>query len=557
MSLIKDSKQRLKNSSLHLDTRALIACREAKEFEEAGNYEAGREALHEFWPSGTEERPRTNGLPPETSAEMLLRTGVLTSLLGSSRQFGGPQESAKNLISESIRAFESLGLPERAQEAHVELAVCYWREGAIDEARVILGGVLEELGEDGGELKAIALLRSAIVERSATRFNDALLILTRAAPLFEESSNHTLKGKFHGQLAVVLKNLGEAEQRADYTDRALLEYTAAGYHFEQAGHLRYSARVENNLGFLYSVNGKFPEAHEHLDRARQQFASLYDSGGVAYVDETRARAFLAEGRFAEAERSARAAVKTHERGDEQSMLAGALIVHGTALARLGQDTTAHVALRRGVEVAEQAGDIEGAGVATLTVIEELHEHFPNEELLCYYLKADELLARTQSLDALKRLRACARIVLDSRLWISPSSDETEIIPSDFGTGEPSRQTWSVLDSQVMATDSGANGAGRETLTRLRESVEADAPTTLIPAGFWENFSLREATHNFERRFIELALLYANGKVSHASRLLGFRHHESLNSLLKNRHCDLLHARKPVKPRRRSIIRRHD
>ncbi len=89
-----------------------------------------------------------------------------------------------------------------------------------------------------------------------------------------------------------------------------------------------------------------------------------------------------------------------------------------------------------------------------------------------------------------------------------------------------------------------------------EMVEAMAlrqPTSEELKDLWEGFSLKDEIHRIERRFIELALKDANGKVSHAARLLGYKHHESLNSLLKNRHRELLNARKPVTRRRRSII----
>jgi DNA-binding NtrC family response regulator len=73
---------------------------------------------------------------------------------------------------------------------------------------------------------------------------------------------------------------------------------------------------------------------------------------------------------------------------------------------------------------------------------------------------------------------------------------------------------------------------------------------------WEGFSLKDEVRRFEARFIELALKEAHGKISHAARLLGFKHHESLTSLLETRHEDLIEARLPATPRRRSIMR-HD
>ena len=153
-------------------------------------------------------------------------------------------------------------------------------------------------------------------------------VLTEAVPLFEASNNHSLKGRFHGELAQTLRNIGTDETRADYIDRALVEYAAASFHLEQANHARYRARNENNLAFLFFTVGRFTEAHYHLDRARRLFLNLKDKGSAAQVDETRARVLLAQGRNFEAEKTAKAAVQALERGGEQSLLSEALITHG-------------------------------------------------------------------------------------------------------------------------------------------------------------------------------------------------------------------------------------
>ena len=60
---------------------------------------------------------------------------------------------------------------------------------------------------------------------------------------------------------------------------------------------------------------------------------------------------------------------------------------------------------------------------------------------------------------------------------------------------------------------------------------------------------------YEAELIERALRDAEGVVSHAARLLGFRHHQTFVALLNNRHRGLLHARRPVIPRRRSVMQK--
>ncbi|MCA1593871.1 MAG: hypothetical protein LC754_14720 [Acidobacteria bacterium] len=388
MNLTKEILHQIDDPALLHSERAKLRCELAKQLEWTGDYEGARQAMGELW-QRVGEHPTLEGLDRAATAEVLLRAGALTGLIGSARQIEGAQEAAKDLISESLTTFRALQKSEKVAEAQVDLAICYWREGAFDEARVMLRHSISQLTEIDGDLRAVALLRSALVETSATRYSDALRILIEAIPLFESSSNEVLKGKFHNEYGMVLKNLGTAENREDYIDRALIEYAAASFHFEQAGHMRNHACVENNLGFLLGTIGKFTDAHEHLDRAQALFSTLKDSVHLAQVDETRARVLLSDGRVALAEKLAGAAVQALENGGEQALLAEALTTHGVAMARLGRHQQARLTLQSAVEVAEQAGDTEGAGHAALTIIMELGQYLSNDDLSTTYERATE------------------------------------------------------------------------------------------------------------------------------------------------------------------------
>jgi tetratricopeptide (TPR) repeat protein len=333
MKLAQNLLHQIAEPDLSLSERARLRCLLAKQLQEAGNYEAAREAMGELW-RGVGGRPELEGLDQFVTAEVLLRVGALTADIGSCRQVAGAQETAKNLISEALLLFENLGNSEGVAEAQIEVAVCYWREGAFDEARVMLQEALTKLGDCESDLKSVAMLRRVLIETSAQRFHDALQIATEAAPLFEKGTNDVLKGKFHYGFGMLLRKLGTADSREDYVDRAFIEYAAASFYFEQAGLARYEGFVESNLGFLFCVIGKFAKAHEHLDRAQALFTSLKDRVHLAQVDETRARVLLAEGLVAKAEEIVRAAVQTLEKGGEHSLLAEALTTHGIALARL-------------------------------------------------------------------------------------------------------------------------------------------------------------------------------------------------------------------------------
>lgn len=465
MKLAGQLHQQLDNPELTQTERARLRCQLAKELEEAGSYEAARRAMGELW-GRIGERPQLDNLDPYTSAMVLLRAGALSGWIGSARQIVSAQEIARDLISESASIFETLGEVERVAEARVDLAICYWREGAFDEARAMLQGVLDKTGDVNYEQKARALLNSAIVEMSSGRFSNALQLLRKAAPLFEQSQSDAAKGKFHYELAIALRNLGVIEHRDEYIDRALVEYSAASYHFEQAGYTRYKAAVENNLGFLFFIRGKFKEAQEHLNRARLLFTSLKDSVHTAQVDETRARVLLAQGRNAEAEKVAVSAVRTLEKGDEQSVLAEALRTYGTALARLGRYDEGRLKLERALDIAERAGDTESAGVAALNIMEELGELLTAEEMAGFYAQADQFLANSQQQETLARLRSCVRRVLEAERQSVNEFDTSGFIYADEQTGELLRQAHRIAATASAVLISGETGTGKELLARL-------------------------------------------------------------------------------------------
>lgn len=321
--------------------------------------------------------------------------------------------------------------------------------------------------------------------------------MTQAAPLFGKIQSHTIKGGYHNALAGVLEDLGASERREDYTDRAFVEYEAAAYHFEQAGHQRYRANVENNLGFLYFKVNRYEEAHRHLDRARRLLVRLKDAGTVAQVDETRARVFIAEGRYTEAERAAGAAVRMLEQSGRQSLLAEALTTQGVALARLGYGERARLTLSTAVEKAHHSGASNVAGLAALAMIEESGGQMSADELQAGYLRAYDWLAESQDSQTLHRLLRAARVAIRA-----------------------------------------SAGAGK-----------ASAKPEAAPRG-----TLKEKVKGYERELIRRALQDAEGSITQTARLLGVSY-QSLAHIIKNRHRALQYDRTPAKRRRRSIVKK--
>lgn len=469
MHLATELLHRLEDTTLNAEERARLRCQLAKELEEAGNYEAARGALGELW-HRLGERPRVEGLSRLTAAELFLRAGVLTGWIGCAKGFPGAVEKAKDLITPAMDIFTEEGLTERVGEALTELGFCYWRGGETDEARVTLDAALTRLEGTSGDIKATTLVRRAIVEAQATNYSEAYRILLLAESIVGESKSEALKGKFHVNMGVILKNLSlsenDAEQSKEYRGKALIEFAAASVYFERAGHTRNRALTENNLGLLYFAAKAYAEAHEHLDIAHRLYESLEDEGNVAQVNDTRARVLLETGDVRQAAKLSGSASRVLERVGEMALYAQALVTLGRAEARLGDFDRARLTLKRASETASQAGDREGAGRAEMTMIEELGERLSEEELRDTYRYAFGFLSETTNTETLKRLASCANMVLSAH-----ERKESAFTPRSFVFGDS--ETVKLLDraSRVAKTDAavlltGETGVGKGVLAEL-------------------------------------------------------------------------------------------
>lgn len=504
------------NPNVSLDEAVLACCSRALEREAAGDYEAATELLADYW-VGVGERPKVDGLRDEAKAELLLRAGALSGKIGRAEQLKGTQEMAKDLISYSSRLYDELRLPEKVAEAQLELAICYWREGGRDEARDTLKLAIQRNPVVESEQRLKSLVTLGLIESSASRYHEALRIYADVAPLLSRNNNHLLRGSFHNQYALAYKNLGKLERRFDYVDRAFIEFSAAAYHFEQSGNIRYLALVENNLGYLFLVAKKPVEAHQHLNRARALLVKLRDKGIIAQVDEVRAQAFLAQRLYSQAESTVRGAVRTSEFGDEKLVLIESLITHGTALACLERFERSYAQLTRAIEVAHEADLKEKAGLAALTIVETLSSYVAPTRLREYYRDAESTLGPSPDPDTEERLGRSARKIL-------AMFDSPEPQPRPVGMPTPSPVEESIF-LEANITDTSASAIG---------PLEAEVM-------------------RYEGELIQRALESVGGSVTRAARVLGITH-QGLAFILNGRHQSLLTVRTPIRRRRKSIFR---
>jgi tetratricopeptide (TPR) repeat protein len=535
------------DTALSLIERAREACAAAKRHEETGDYEQARIALQEVW---TEfgARPATDGFDHYTTGLVLLRAGALTGWLGNSYELPEAQERAKDLISESLSLFERHGYALETIESKYEMALCYWRAGAFDEARILLKSALNKLDElktapgssgrvEGDHarrveeeqiekkrierLRANLLICASIVECGRGQIEQSLSLLEQAEAPVEASKDDLLRGRYHVQLALALKKyaaspaLTEIERNRAF-DCAAQEFAVAISYFERAGHIRYCARIENNLAMLALERERLVEAHAHLDGAQKILREVKDIGLMSIIHETRARILIAQGEYAEAAQSARKAIEGFKRGGELSRMAEALTTEGTALARAGEFTKAESSFERAVKAAELAGNVEGAGRVLLTLIEEMTGYLSPLRLSEIYERADKQLSRTVNQELTAKLRKCSRMLL--------------------------RQMRCELEDQQMLhllSDKAADN--------ITEDEKMSALFGLTAATY------PEAVRRFEHFLIKQALQQNENRVTPAAKRLGISH-QHLSFLLRTRHKELFYLTKqksnPFKPRKR-------
>jgi len=174
------------------------------------------------------------------------------------------------------------------------------------------------------------------------------------------------------------------------------------------------------------------------------------------------------------------------------MVAEALTTHGITLAQLSHPKDARTVFEDAINVATQAGDFESAGVAALTMVEQLGAILSRQDVCTTIDHARTLLEKTSNIGTVRRLaKAAFRSLFEEHSVASPPD--------------------------------------------------------------WTDFSFRRSVLKYESDLIALALNETGGSVTKAARLLGFNNHQSLTAIIATRHKELLTKRLPIRPRRQHLI----
>ena len=349
---------------------------------------------------------------------------------------------------------------------------------------------LEQL-TSAGDTKARALLKLVAVEIDAARFHEAFSILKENLNLFRRLKHHTIKGGYHNEMAIILRHLAKSEKRDDYIQQAITEYQKADQEFKLARNPVYRSDVKNNVGLVLFNLRRYKEAHKYLDEARRLSIGFRDQLRIAQINESKAQVFIAEGKFKEADDVARQGVFALEKSGHHCLVrAEALITQGIALARAGKTERAHFVFQQAIESALQVNALNMAGLAALTLIEEVQ--VDPLTLQAAYQKARDWLAGSDRKDVLRRLSEAAGKLVES----------------------------------------------------LTEELNPDKASEVL---FMKPFNLQDMMLKHEGTLIQRALKQSNGSVTQAASLLGMSY-QALCYVLDSRHKNLQKDRTPIRRR---------
>lgn len=311
----------------------LAVIEEAKNAELCRNVAASQEILRTVWEDFTAD-PDFAGCEPAVEAELLRLCGVFLSFYGSAKNEKNFQTRGKDLLTRAIGIFESEKLLDKAAEASVMLALCYWNAGEVEECEAILETI--ETGFTDNHLHPVYL--QICVNRMMTlyyreNFQEAIKIVEQLSVPMEFCKDDRLQAMFHNQAGIVYRSIGKY-------DKGAFHLTEAIRRAKRANNPLFVAINYNNLAFLYKEISNFPQAHHCISESIKGFIELNHKGVLPHVLDTKAQIFLDSGEPQRALETADEAIEMFRQGEDYRGLTDALWTKCRCLFRLDLKTEA-------------------------------------------------------------------------------------------------------------------------------------------------------------------------------------------------------------------------
>lgn len=290
---------------------------------------------------------------PAIRAELLRFYGFfLTSYGWSSQTRKNYQSQGKDLLTNAIEIFQAEGLTDKASEANVILAFCYWNSGEISECEAILSLVESEFKEN--QFHPVFLLirvNRLMVHYWKNEFDKGIKLIEKISVPMSLCKDFNYKVMFHTQAGMIYR-------KSHLFDDSAFHFGEAIRFSRKSNNHRFIAINYNNLSLLYCDTKQFSEAHSLVEKSIKILTEINYSGLLPHALDTKALIYIDENEFSKALSTIEEALKHFYRGGDYNGLTAALWTKVRCLIRLERSKEAVVTYGELHRIAaEQIGEV--------------------------------------------------------------------------------------------------------------------------------------------------------------------------------------------------------
>jgi len=301
---------------------------EARNAELCRDTESLRKILQTVW-IDTSVTPDFQSYGEIINAELLRLCGVFLSLYGKySLNQKNYQSRAKDLLTNAIRIFEANNLPDKAAEAHVMLAFCYWNAGEISECEAILNIVEADFGTN--PLHPVYLqicLNRLLICFWNSNVKSALQIIEEIKTPAQLCNDLRLQVIFHNQAGIFYR----ADKRYE---KGIFHLNEAIRLAKKANNQLYTAINLNNLAYLYKEIKDFQKAFDCISESIKEINKIKYQGFLPHILDTKALIYLDWNKSEKALESINESIEYFKQGEDYRGLTDALWTKVRCLIRL-------------------------------------------------------------------------------------------------------------------------------------------------------------------------------------------------------------------------------
>lgn len=334
----------MKNLHTQLATQPAVLAGKLFKLERCGRYEDALLEAREIW-EDISKPLQIKGFETKDAAEILLRCGAMIGFLGNNKQIPNSQTRSKDLLTEARQKFLEIYEIEKIAECENYLALAYWRNGELDEAKLWI----EELESHSLDISNYAVLFSKVVKCliliAENKYSEIIVYLKNLEQAFLDFGDYCLCGDFYNALGAAYSKLGNQEEALSFLE-------SARFYHQKAQHKIYLGAIENNLALLYKSQGNFAKAHQMIDYSTKTFKQIKDRTREGFSLDTKAQVFFTELKYKEALQTVEKGIKILSKSENKAYLVETMLTKVKCLIFLDDFVSATMCLTDAVQIAK-------------------------------------------------------------------------------------------------------------------------------------------------------------------------------------------------------------